>query len=198
MNETTQAGQNSEEKLVLRLARAGQREAQERLMRLYFDAAYRLALHLAPNSRDADGLIQAAFQDVFRDLSRFDLSGPFLPWFRKILVRRYRKLRQKQRIWPGLLFSNAGWKFDPDLFHMAGDSPELAPRRQEEKGILLKALARLPENQRDVVVLFDLERLSLKEIADILDVPVGTVTERLHRGRLNLLKWLRLYFKGRK
>ncbi len=181
---------------MLRLARAGQREAQEKLVRFYLDDAYRLALFLTSNSRDADALILEAFQDVFRDLPDFDLSRPFLPWLREILVRRYRKMRRKQRLWSTLLPFRARWHFNPDLFEITGDSPELAPRREEEKEILLGALAQLPENQRDVAVLYDLERLDLKEIAVLLGTPVATVLSRLHQARLGLKNVIRPYFKG--
>ncbi len=197
-NNSIEAQRNPEEKLVLRLARAGQREARERLARLFFDAGYGLALRLTQNSRDADDLIQDAFLEVFRSLERFDLSQPFLPWFRKIIVHRYQKMRRKKQLISRIFPFSGKPHFDPDLFEMSGSSPELALRRQEEKEILLKALSQLPENQRVVVVLFDLEGLNQKEIAAILDVPVGTVMSRLHYGRRKLREQLLPYFKERK
>ena len=182
---------------MLRLARAGQQEAKERLVRLYFDQGYRLAVRLTQNTRDADDLIQDAFLEVFRSLSRFDVTQPFLPWFRKIIVHRYQKLHRKRKLVRRFFPFQGKENFDPDLFEMAGSSPELALRRQEEKEILLNALGRLPEDQRLVVTLFDLEGLSQKEIAALLEVPVGTVMSRLHYARRKLRDMLRPYFKGK-
>ena len=169
----------------------------DQLSRLYLDRAYHFALNLAQNPHDANELVQEAFVEMFRSLHRYDASFAFSTWFFQIIVHRFQKLQRKRRLLSRVFPFFTKTPVDPDSFADSEDSPELALTRKEEKEILLKAIQKLPEEQRLVVTLYDLEGLPQKEIAEILSIPVGTVMSRLHYARLKLKDLLEPYFKDR-
>jgi len=128
---------------------------------------------------DAEDAAQECFVKAFVHLSEFDPSRPLLPWLltiaRRLCVDRLRKHKAEP---------------DSDKAARAIDdgtpTAEAEASAKEQLTLLSRALAALPEGQREALTLFHLEGLPYKEIAGTLGVPLGTVMTWLHRGRAEL------------
>lgn len=152
----------------------------EKLVRDHTDQVYRLALRLTGNRHDAEDLTQDVFVRVFRSLHNFT-PGTIEGWLHRITTNLFLDgARRKQRI-----------RMDP----MAEASERVVGEESSPDEILddaamdadvQAALAALPPEYRVCVVLCDIEGLSYDEIAAVLDVKIGTVRSRIHRGRTQL------------
>ena len=139
---------------------------------------YRLAYRLTGNPHDAEDLTQEVFVRVFRSLSQYT-PGTFEGWLHRITTNLFLdQARRKAKIRFDALAEDADVR-------MPGRMP--SPDSQMADGMLdddvEAALAELPPEFRVAVVLCDIEGLSYDEIADVLDVKLGTVRSRIHRGR---------------
>jgi RNA polymerase sigma-70 factor (ECF subfamily) len=154
----------------------------------FVDSLYNTAYRMARNAEDAEDLVQEAYLKAYKYYDKFQEGTNFKAWLFKILkntfINKYRKQQQQPL--------HAAFDEIEDAFesHLRSD-PRLSPMPNPEEELLesvldehvQKALADLPDDYRMVVLLADLEDFSYKEIADILDIPVGTVMSRLYRGR---------------
>jgi RNA polymerase sigma-70 factor (ECF subfamily) len=148
-----------------------EREAIPHLKRLY-GAAYRLT----GNPADAEDLVQEALLRAFRAFDRFASGTNLRAWLFTILYRvRTDTLRRAGRA-PRME------ELDEEVLSVPPAPEALAGQGQD----LARALALLPEPFRAAVVLRDIEELSYGEIAEALQVPMGTVMSRIHRGRARL------------
>jgi len=143
----------------------GDAAAVEALFDEHWLTAWRAAYAVTGRDDLADDAAQDAFVKAIRSMSRFDRSRPFAPWIAKIAVNRARDLLRAER--------RRG-------FATLEEETE-APPRTDVSG-LLAAVAALPREQREVVVLHHALGFSLKEAAEIVDAPEGTVASRLGRG----------------
>jgi RNA polymerase sigma-70 factor (ECF subfamily) len=125
------------------------------------------------NAHDAEDLVQETFLRAHRALARFESGSNARAWLHTILQRvRTDAYRRRQR--------------RPETVELTGEGPRVAPTQDAlASGYedLERALAGLPEVFRAAIVLRDLQDWSYAEIAQALDVPVGTVMSRIHRGR---------------
>ena len=147
---------------------------------------YRLAYRLTGNQHDAEDLTQEVFVRVFRSLSSYT-PGTFEGWLHRITTNLFLdQVRRKQRIRFDSLGDDAGDR-------LAGQA-ELGPERAWEHNNLdhdvQAALDTLAPEFRAAVVLCDIEGLSYEEIAATLDIKLGTVRSRIHRGRAQLREQL--------
>lgn len=150
----------------------------------HLDAAYNLARWLTRNDHDAQDVVQEA---VLRAYRFFDgLRGEPRPWLLSIVRNSCFTWMQINR--PADLAS-----FDDSVLETAGDAetPEALALRSLDRRMLNEAIAALPAQFREVLVLRELEDLSYKDIARIADVPIGTVMSRLARARRLLAQSLR-------
>jgi len=156
-----------DERAWVRGAQAGSASDLEALFRAYWPRAHRAAYLVVHDAAAAEDIAQEAFLAAIRALGRFDRRRPFGPWLHRIVVNRAidharaRKLRGETEL---------------DELHAA---PEVAASLD---GSILAALRALPPEQRAVIVLRHLLEYTPGEIADLLDLPRGTVTSRLRRG----------------
>jgi RNA polymerase sigma-70 factor (ECF subfamily) len=153
----------------------------EQVVQEHSARVYRLAYRLTGNRHDAEDLTQEVFVRVFRSLSSYT-PGTFEGWLHRITTNLFLdQVRRKQRIRFDALPEDAGDR-------LAGNDP--GPERAWEHNNLdhdvQAALATLPPEFRAAVVLCDIEGLSYEEIAATLDVKLGTVRSRIHRGRAAL------------
>lgn len=167
-----------------------QRERFERLAESCFSSVYGTALRLTRDSEDAQDLTQEALVRAFEAFDRFD-GRNFKAWILRILTNLYiNRYRRQQRI------GGVGSLDDENSAEPAAPVEE-APDRQIFDHLLGSeveaALAQVPEVFRLSVVLSDLEGLSYDEIAEITEVPVGTVRSRIARGRAILRRELLAY-----
>jgi RNA polymerase sigma-70 factor (ECF subfamily) len=154
---------------------------------------YGAALRLTRNPQDAEDLVQEAYLRAYRGFSGFQEGTNLRAWMYRILTNTFiNSYRKKQR--QPVTVSDEDIE-DWYLYDKLGESGVEASAESEvlEKipdEDVQKALEDLPENFRMAVLLADVEGFSYKEIAEILEIPIGTVMSRLHRGRKALQKAL--------
>jgi RNA polymerase sigma-70 factor (ECF subfamily) len=158
--------------------------------------AYGYALRLTRHRADAEDLLQEAALLACRGQATFEPGTNFKAWFFRILVRAFwGKHRTAQRRPATVDLDDT-----PDLYLYARSAEAGLPRVGENPASLLlqqldseqiaDAIAQLPEEYGSVCTLYFMEDFAYQEISDVLDVPVGTVRSRLHRGRKMLQKAL--------
>jgi RNA polymerase sigma-70 factor (ECF subfamily) len=158
----------------------GDRAAFEPLVRRYMRRAAAFALGWAGNHEDALDLSQEAFARAFRSIRRFDPERPFYPWFHRILrnlcinhigrARHSRELPMEE----GMSISGGG------------PSPAERAERADVSRRVREAIGRLQPQDREIVILREFQDHSYAEIAEILQIPQGTVMSRLHNARRRL------------
>jgi RNA polymerase sigma-70 factor (ECF subfamily) len=165
--------------------RRGDPAAFDALAGRYMRRAFAVAYRLLGNREDAEDLVQDAFMAVLRKIDSFQRGRSFSPWFFRILVnrglnaRKARALRTTDEI--------------PDAVAASGASPERHAEQAEVRDRLRAALDGLPERQRIIVELFELEGFASTEIAEILEIADGTVRWHLHEARKALRQALAAY-----
>ena len=153
----------------------------DEVVRTHADRVYRLAYRLSGNRADAEDLTQETFVRVFRSLAEYQ-PGTFEGWLHRITTNLFLDMvRRRQRIRFDALPEDAN-----DRLASREVGPEVAYELNNLDPEIQRALAELPEDFRVAVVLCDLEQLSYEEIAATLNVKVGTVRSRIHRGRVLL------------
>ncbi len=164
---------------------SGDLEALGILYDRYRSMVYRTTLAITGDSEAASDLLQDVFLRLNRYASHIDVMRPLEPWL-------YRMATNLSYSW---IKRNKRWMrhFEDFFDWLAGDNgntPHEELEREEEWRQLQQALQSLPVQQRVVVVLYYLNDLSLQDISEIVEAPVGTVKSRLHYGRLSLRKSL--------
>lgn len=151
----------------------------------HLDAVYQMARRLCRNEAEAEDLAQEAYLRAYKAFGRFDLrSYGAKPWLLKILHNVFYTHKGKQRRQPTLLDD-----VDFDSFAAELDSPTpvvdgvSSIRWDEVDEELKEAVAALPEDYREVLLLWSIEEMAYKEIAEVCGCPVGTVMSRLYRAR---------------
>jgi len=165
----------------------------------YAPQLYSAAMRMTRNRADAEDLVQETYLKGFRSFHTFDAGTNLRAWLFRILTNTYiNKYRQKQRrfdesdlgdIEDLYLYKRMGAFEDPSIGRSAEESLMNMLPDDEVKD----ALENLPENFRMPVILADVEGFAYKEIAEMLDIPIGTVMSRLHRGRKAMQKALHQY-----
>jgi len=155
----------------------------ERAMTQYGKATYNFAYRLTGNEADARDLTQDAFVRVYRAWRSFSPGTSFLSWIYRIVTNLYRDelRRRKGRFQEEIPEDNAPQEFGGQRPLAVTPIDDYVDRQLSEP--LSKALAQLSGDQRQVVVLADIEEYSYQEIAEIMGCSIGTVRSRLHRAR---------------
>ena len=161
------------------------------------DGLYSAAMRMTRNAADAEDLVQETYLKAFNAYERFETGTNLKAWMYRILTNSYiNAYRKKQRRPDESDIDNIE---DLYLYRRLGGAESAVLSRSAEDELLEMfgedevklALEDLPEHYRMPILLADVEGFAYKEIAEILDVPIGTVMSRLHRGRKQLQK--RLY-----
>ncbi|NTU83034.1 MAG: sigma-70 family RNA polymerase sigma factor [Chloroflexales bacterium] len=179
-----------------RLVETGQRgdvEAFNQLVRLYEGRVYNLCYRMLGDADAAADVTQDTFISAYRNLSRFR-GGLFRSWLFRIATNAcYDALRVRKRR-PSISLSGAG-NLDDDgpAFDLpdTGESPDERALRHELAAAIQQGLEQLPEDQRVVVILSDVQGLAYDEIAEVTSTNLGTVKSRLSRARARLREILR-------
>jgi len=158
----------------------------ERAVNEYGRATYNYALRLTRNEADARDLTQEAFIRVYRAWRSFEPGTSFLSWIYRIVTNLYRDelRRRKGRYQEEIPEDNAPQQFGGARPLATEPIEDLVERQLSER--MSKALAALSLEQRQVLILADVEEYSYQEIADIVGCSIGTVRSRLHRARHQL------------
>lgn len=167
------------------MAEADRQKEFEEVALVHLDALYRTAHRLTGRPEEAEELVQDTYLKAYRAFQQFQPGTNCRAWLYKILrntlATRYEKRGREPTGIPLDDLEPVLGADDPDL-GMSPDSYERMLGRVLEDDVL-EALLALPEPYRMAVILADLESLAYREIADILEVPIGTVMSRLFRGR---------------
>ncbi len=175
---------------------ASPQDAFEAELQPILDKAYAVAYRLAGNRDDAQDLVQDAAIQAFRAFASYQSGTNFKAWFTRILVNRFLNLRRSAERRPQTVSIDEAEDFF--LFQQAknrkmlgrGSDPAAALTAKIDRELIAQALLDLPVEFRAVATLYFIEDYSYEEIARILEVPIGTVRSRLHRGRKILQKAL--------
>jgi RNA polymerase sigma-70 factor (ECF subfamily) len=172
--------------LIKRL-QAGSLEALGLLYDRHRHLVFRTALAISGDEDAAADLLQDVFLRLYRFAARIDPMRPLEPWLYRMTTNLSYTWVKRRRRW---------FRFLEDIAdRLVGGRKELSPYPEEvdESWVLIRqAIAALPLLQRGVVVLYYINDLSLQEISEILEIPIGTVKSRLHYGRQALKKNLGL------
>jgi RNA polymerase sigma-70 factor, ECF subfamily len=162
----------------------------------YIDSLYRTALRMTGNPADAEDLVQETYLRAFRSINQFKPGTNLRAWLFKIqtnsFINEYRKRVRRPR--------NTSLD-DVEEYYLyshlveSGVQPAASVTEDEilaqiDDAEVFRALDQLQDNYRQVVLLADVEGFAYREIAEILDIPVGTVMSRLHRARKRLREQL--------
>ena len=195
----------SDEALILNFRQTRNPAYFKAMVRRYESRIYSAVYRIIGNKDEAEDVVQDTFVKLHQNLDKFRSHSSFASWIFRIAHNCCMdKLRIKQR---RKLFQM--WSFDPQSTQEDGDEgmnvasqaadPGLNPSEQlqatEQERLIERSLRSLPESQRTVVVLHDIEGFSYQEIAEIVGAGIGTVRSRLHYGRLKLRELLEPYFE---
>ena len=170
--------------ILLERARGGDLDAFNDLVVCYQDMLFGLVVRMVPDRDQASDAIQEAFFSAYRNLEAFR-GGSVKSWLSRIAInaamdtQRYRKRRPAE---PYPELDDETWQPPAD----ASADPVTTSLMAERHRVLNAALARITDDQRAAIVLYDVEGYDYAEIATITGVSVGTVKSRIHRGRLAL------------
>jgi RNA polymerase sigma-70 factor (ECF subfamily) len=156
----------------------------------YQDRLYNTIFRLLDNSEDARDVVQETFLSAYQSLDSFKGDSLFFTWLYRIAFNTAISLKRKQRVMLPIQSGGGGAAGVDPLDLSEGNRPGYALERAEEERRIQGALNRLSAEHRAVLVMKDVEGQKYEVIADILQVPVGTVRSRIHRARLELRELL--------
>lgn len=162
--------------------RQGDADAYGELARRHMRRAFSIAYRILEHREDAEDVVQEGFVRALERLDTLERGRPFRPWFQRIIVNQalnYRRARTVRRTEP-----------IPTETPSPSGTPEREAERSELRRRLREATAALPERQRTIVQLSELEGFTSAEIAEILGIASGTVRWQLHQARRTLRKAL--------
>lgn len=168
----------------------------EALVTEHLDGLYGTALRLTRNRTAAEDLVQDAFLKAWRSFHTFQAGTNVRAWLYKILMNAYIDSYRRAARAPEIVDQEDVGDFylyakaqESEEYRRAGDPEEILLSQIMDADVKA-ALEQVPEPFRAAVILADLEEFSYREIADILDIPIGTVMSRLYRGRRHLQRLL--------
>ncbi|CAB4330115.1 unannotated protein [freshwater metagenome] len=170
----------------------------ERDALVFMDQLYAAALRYTKNPEDARDLVQDTYLKAFNSFHQFEEGTNLRAWLYRVLtttfINTYRKDQRRPQLASGEL---EDWQLAEAQSHTSdlGKSAEVEALENLPDSDIKRALQEIPEEFRIAVYLADVEGFSYKEIADIVEVPAGTVMSRLHRGRKLLREKLADYAK---
>lgn len=165
-------------------ARAGSHDAREELARRIRRPAYLLALHIVGNPEDALDIAQDAMLRFFHTLDRFQPDKAIRPWLFTIVRNGARDFWRRRAARPSESLDLRP-TLASELVDRAPD-PEQQAIRLEHARQIWRAVEALSEHHREIIILRDFHDLSYAQVADVLQIPPGTVMSRLHAARMTL------------
>ncbi len=171
-----------EEQSIIRRLQQGDHQALAWLYERHKEAVYRTALAMTRDENAAEDILQECFIRLYTYAASLDPDRPLRPWLYRVTLNLVRDWSRK-RLLAHPLEELMEW-----IGTLANPLPSLEGMMEHNETLTLvrQVIAALPAPHREVVVLFYLEELSTEEIAETLDIPVGTVKSRLHYARRRL------------
>lgn len=176
--------QKQEETVLVEQAIEGDRRAFDQLVKLHLGRCYRLARRFGLSAEDAADVVQETFLAAFKALPGFNFSAEFSTWVTRILLRRMSNLRRQWRRARRLFIRQEAEGIELDWVEgSAGADAQRQLEIAELRDEIEKALRRLKPIHRTVFILAELEHMKIRQIAQLLNIPEGTVVSRLHYAR---------------
>jgi len=150
----------------------GDADSAEAFVREHHPAVLRLAFRLTGQIQDAEDITQETFLVARQKISSYRGNSTLRTWIHKIAINQYRQFKRKYQFVPLTDTNLPSHSADFEMF--------------ETGHILSKAIQKLPAKQREAFILFEVEQLSMNEVAHVLSVPVGTAKARVFYARRNL------------
>ena len=166
----------------------------------HLDALYTMALRLVRNSNEAGDLLQETVLRAYRFFHQFESGTNCRAWMLTILFNNFRNgYRKSSREQPAASADEFERKVEAESLRTdpAGSNPESVVSGQRMEGEVEAALAALPAEFREAILLVDVEELSYQEVSGVLNIPIGTVKSRVSRGRAMLRDELAAFAKER-
>jgi RNA polymerase sigma-70 factor (ECF subfamily) len=163
---------------IVRRVQRGDRDAFDALARRHAQRAFEIAYRVLGHRQDAEDLVQEAFMAALDGIQTFDSTRPFGPWFAKIVFNRGLNARRSRSSRESHL--RVAELQDDDA---QSDAANVEVERSEIMAVFSAALETLPEQQRMIVQLSDVEGRTSSEIGTMLEMPDGTVRWHLHQAR---------------
>ena len=180
------------EQELIRRAKQGDHSAFEQLLRNNQDRVFSLAFRMVNNREDAADLAQEAFLKAWQGLRTFQGESAFSTWVYRlttnVCIDVLRKQKRRQDIEPVVSLDDLEVSWAQPADH--SQDPQRRLEREEMSRAVARGLEQLPDHQRQVLVMRELSGLSYQEIAEKLDLDLGTVKSRIARARLALRKIL--------
>jgi RNA polymerase sigma-70 factor (ECF subfamily) len=182
-----------DDQLLIERCQKGDRSAFDLLVRKHERRAYQYAFRLTSSQDEAMEVVGDAFVRVYNALNNFRGQSAFTTWLYRIITNCYLDLKKRDKSKFNVSL-DAPAEIDGNEFErqiedpLAG--PDLAVEREERERIVQTSLKKLPDYQQAMLVMYHVENLSYEEIAESLDLPLGTVKSRLNRARLGLRELL--------
>jgi RNA polymerase sigma-70 factor, ECF subfamily len=179
---------SAEDTALVDRCRRGEDDAWRELVDRFGQKVYSVSYHFTLKREDAEELAQEIFLKIFENLNRYDGSFPLIAWIvslsRNLCIDRYRRRKREK-----------SFRFVSDDAVMpllrSADDPSADALRKERTKLLFAALAEIPEDLAEILVLRDLDGLAYEEIGQALELPDGTVKSRLFRARAEVAKKIR-------
>jgi len=149
----------------------------------HIDDLFRTAKRLTMNQTEAEDLVQETFMQAWKSFAHYEVGTNCRAWLYKILFNKYDHHRRKK-------YTQAKYIQEADDLTFLSAAQTAPVREHLTDTEVIAALNKLPEHYRSVVLLADVHEFDYKEVAEVLDIPIGTVMSRLSRARTQLKKSL--------
>lgn len=180
---------DQKEMRLVKKAKQGDLHAFEELILKHEKIVYNVALRMMSHSEDARDISQEVFLKAYRNIKNFDERSQFSTWLYRITantcIDEMRKRKGKQSFSLEEELENEEGSMRRQIAD-EGETPEESLLRQEQKSEILQALDSLSSEHKTAVILRDIKGLSYEEIAELLELSLGTVKSRISRGRSQL------------
>ena len=182
-----------DDELLIKRAQDGDRSAFNALVRKHEERAYKYAFRLTRDPEEAADVVAEAFVRAYNALKNFRSNSSFTTWLYRILTNCFLDLKKKEKGKHNVSLDSALSTDDHEVYRQIEDpgaSPHDQAESSERERRVERALGKLPEFQRAMIVMYHVENMTYEDMAAALDLPVGTVKSRLNRARLNLRELL--------
>jgi RNA polymerase sigma-70 factor (ECF subfamily) len=178
-----------EERQLVRRAQSGEEAAFEELIRRHQQRVFGLVSGILRRREDVEDVVQQVFLKVFVSLKRFDQRAAFSTWLYKISVNECWDYLRKKKVRPLVYEADLSEEQVSRLDGVvSADQPAASSSdRAEARDLLERMMEKLPDQDRELLVLKEVEGFSVQELAEILDLNVNTVKVRLFRARARLM-----------
>ncbi len=173
-----------EQKLILQ-AKSGNKPAFDLLIKAYLPRIYNAAYYFVRNMEDAKDICQEVLCKAYLNIGKFDETRPLFPWLHRITKNLC--INHLKR------YDNRSFGIDnEDRYPSPTKNPEEKAVEAYESALIKSVIEALPDRQRHILYLKYYEECSYQEMAEILEIPIGTVMSRLYNSRQNLKEKLRI------